>query len=100
MGSPLKRAQLPIQLSPPKYLSDALKASSNIAEQELRTMDTDGIIENAEVVGYNTLIQMAQKMDDIGEAIPVLRQNLEEEESMSCWLKANSLPVLPSCGLK
>ncbi len=33
---------------------------------------------------------MARKMDDMGEAIPVLRQNLEEEESVSCWLWANT----------
>ena len=73
-GQPTEeRAQLPIQLSPSKYLSDTLKASSNIAEQELKTIETDAVIENAEVVGYNTLIQMAQKMDDIGEAISVLR---------------------------
>ncbi len=51
-----ERAQLPIQLSPPKYSSDALKALSNIAEQDLKTMETDAVIENAEVVGYNTLM--------------------------------------------
>src|SRR5215212_1913631 len=47
------------------------------------------IMENTEVTGYNMLIQMALKMN-VADAIPSLRQNLNEEEEMFGWLRANA----------
>ena len=82
------RAELPIY-SPPKVLADALKASAVAPEeQELKTMENDALIEYAEILGYNTVIPMATKMN-IGEAIMPLRQNLQEEEGMLAWMRAN-----------
>jgi ferritin-like metal-binding protein YciE len=73
----------------PKVLADAFKASATTPqEQELRTMETDALMEYAEVIGYNMAIQMATKIN-IGEAIMPLRQNLQEEEKMVAWMRAN-----------
>jgi hypothetical protein len=59
------------------------------AEQELMQSIEDIIVENAEVTGYNLLIQMAEKMN-MGNTIPYLRQSLDEEERMFGWLRANT----------
>lgn len=73
----------------PKVLEDAFKASATTAEeQELRTIEADALTEYAEVIGYNMVIQMATKIN-IGEAIMPLRQNLQEEEKMVAWMRAN-----------
>ncbi|MDW0139940.1 MAG: DUF892 family protein [Nitrososphaeraceae archaeon] len=73
----------------PKVLADAFKASATTPEeQELRTMEADGLREHAGVIGYNMAIQMATKINS-GEAIMPLRQNLQEEEKMVAWMRAN-----------
>jgi ferritin-like metal-binding protein YciE len=73
----------------PKVLEDAFKASATTSEeQELRTIETDALIEYAEVIGYNMAIQLATRIN-IGEAIMPLRQNLQEEEKMVAWMRAN-----------
>lgn len=73
----------------PKVLADAFKASATTPEeQELRTMEADALIEHAEVIGYNMVIQLATKIN-IGEAIMPLRQNLQEEDKMVAWMRAN-----------
>ncbi|MCY1155220.1 MAG: hypothetical protein MOP49_531 [Nitrososphaera sp.] len=73
----------------PKVLANAFKASASTPEeQELRTIEADALIEHAEVIGYNMAIQMATKIN-IGEAIMPLRQNLQEEEKMVAWMRAN-----------
>lgn len=73
----------------PKVLADAFKASATTPEeQEIRTMEADALIEHAEVIGYNMAIQLATKIN-IGEAIMPLRQNLQEEEKMVAWMRAN-----------
>src|SRR5215218_8648981 len=73
----------------PKGLADAFKSSATTPEeQELRTMEADALIEYAEVIGYNMAIQLATKIN-IGEAIMPLRQNLQEEEKMVAWMRAN-----------
>ena len=73
----------------PKGLADVFKASATTPEErELRTMEADTLIEYAEVKGYNMAIQLATKIN-IGEAIMPLRQNLQEEEKMVAWMRAN-----------
>ena len=58
-------------------------------------MKEDAILESAEIVLYDTLIQLAQKASTVvgGDAIPILTQNLDEEIVMMDWIKANT-PVL------
>jgi hypothetical protein len=65
------------------------------AEVELSGAKEDAIVESAEIVLYDTLIQLAQKASTEvgGDAIPILTQNLDEERAMMDWIKANT-PVL------
>jgi ferritin-like metal-binding protein YciE len=91
-GTPTQeKAKLPIS-SPPesivKIMENTMRMTST-AERELNESIQDTIIENAEITGYNMLIQMAVKMN-VADAIPSLRQNLEEEEEMFGWLRANA----------
>ena len=84
-----EKGQLPIA-TPPRSIIDKIHESrTSLAEQDLMQSVEDMIVENAEVIGYNLLIQMAEKMN-IGETIPYLRQSLDEEEKMFGWLRANT----------
>jgi ferritin-like metal-binding protein YciE len=83
-----ERAGLP-QYMPPGILADVLEASSTPMDQELKTIEIDWLVENAEVMGYMTLVQMAQKMG-FGDATVSLMQSLDEEECMAAWIRANS----------
>lgn len=65
-----------------------------IAEEwELKKAEEDMIVENAEIKCDNMLIQKAQIMN-MDDAIPLLRQNLQEQESMAAWLKTNTSATL------
>jgi ferritin-like metal-binding protein YciE len=88
-GQPTNERAILSGYSLPKVLEDAFKASATTPEeQELRTIETDALIEYAEVIGYNMAIQLATRIN-IGEAIMPLRQNLQEEEKMVAWMRAN-----------
>ncbi len=88
-GTPTQeKGELPIS-KPPEPIRSTIHNSMNSAEAELIQSVEDTIVENAEVVGYNLLIQMAEKMN-VGDATPILRQNLQEEEKMFGWLRANA----------
>src|SRR5215212_6097278 len=85
-----EKAKLPISSLPEsivKIMENRTMTSTE--ERELNESIQDTIIENAEVTGYNMLIQMALKMN-VADAIPSLRQNLNEEEEMFGWLRANA----------
>src|SRR5215213_11613911 len=85
-----EKAKLPISSLPEsivKIMENTTMTSTE--ERELNESIQDTIIENAEVTGYNMLIQMALKMN-VADAIPSLRQNLNEEEEMFGWLRANA----------
>jgi ferritin-like metal-binding protein YciE len=93
-GRPVQeKAKLPV-LSPPESIVKTMKntmITSSAAERELNESIQDTIIENAEVTGYNILIQMAVKMNmAAADAIPSLKQNINEEEKMFGWLRANA----------
>jgi len=88
-GTPTQeRGELPLAV-PPESIRSIIHSSMSAAEQELMQSVEDTIVENAEVTGYNLLIQMAEKMKMAGDAIP-LRQSLQEEEKMFGWLRANA----------
>jgi ferritin-like metal-binding protein YciE len=90
-GTPTQeKAKLPIS-SPPESIAKTMENTmmTSAAERELKESIQDTIIENAEVTGYTMLIQMAVKMN-VADAIPSLRQNLNEEEEMFGWLRANA----------
>lgn len=80
--------------TPPKNIANIIRHSITPAEEELKGAKEDAIIENAEVVMYDMMIQLAQQMN-ISDAIPALSQNLNEEREMADWLRANT-PVMLS----
>jgi ferritin-like metal-binding protein YciE len=88
------KGHLPIPSSS-KSIENSLRKHMTDAEVELRGAKEDAIVESAEIVLYDTLIQLAQKASTEvgGDAIPVLTQNLDEERAMMDWIKANT-PVL------
>jgi ferritin-like metal-binding protein YciE len=83
-----EKGKLPISI-PPESIRNAIHAPLVLAEQELLESVEDTIIENAEVIGYNLLVQMAVKMN-MGDALVLLKQSFEEEDRMFEWLKANA----------
>src|SRR5918992_1177765 len=88
-GKPTKeKGELPTS-SLPKSLEKEIENTMTSAELELTESIQDTIVEDVEIAGYNMLIQMAMKLN-IADAIPLLRQNLQEEEEMFGWLKANA----------
>ncbi|MFZ0511976.1 MAG: DUF892 family protein [Candidatus Nitrosopolaris sp.] len=56
------------------------------AELELKAAKEDAIIENAEIIIYDMLTHLAEKMN-AAHAIPVLTQSLSEERSMADWIR-------------
>lgn len=65
------------------------------AEKELMKCKEDIIIENAEVVSYRMLMEIAKKIG-AQDAVIVLRDSLNEEEFMVEWLVTNSSKLLNS----
>ena len=63
------------------------------AEKELIQTERDAIIEHAEIVKYTMLMEIAKKVGAM-DAIPVIQQNLKEEEQMASWIIANTPNML------
>jgi ferritin-like metal-binding protein YciE len=59
------------------------------AEKELIQIKEDAIIENAEVVSYKMLMEIAQR-EGLLEELPVLQQSLQEETAMANFIMTNS----------
>lgn len=86
----------PAFLTAPSSIQKELQKTMTLAETELQEIEMDTKLESAETISYNVLLQMAIKMsfdDNVKEAIPLLRQSLEEEEKMNGWLRAH-LPTV------
>lgn len=62
-------------------------------EKELIQTERDALIEYAEIVKYKMLMEIAKKVGAI-DAIPVIDQNLKEEEQMASWIVANTPALL------
>ena len=63
------------------------------AEKELQEAKQDGIVENAEIISYRTLIEVA-KIVGANDALSILEQSLKEEESMAKWIMTNLSELL------
>lgn len=63
------------------------------AERELIQTERDAIIENAEIVKYKILLEIAKRVGAM-DAIPVIDQNLKEEAQMANWIIANTPNLL------
>jgi len=82
------KAQLPIS-TPPKSLTNIFGRMMTSAEYELKAAKEDAIIENAEIILYDMLTHLAERMN-AANAISILSQNLSEERSMADWIKTNT----------
>jgi ferritin-like metal-binding protein YciE len=73
-----------------------VKETDNIrlaAEKELIQTERDAIIEYAETVKYKMLMEIAKKVGAM-DAVPVIDQNLKEDEQMANWIIANTPALL------
>jgi ferritin-like metal-binding protein YciE len=62
-------------------------------EKELIQTERDALIEYAEIVKYKMLMEIAKKVGAM-DAVPVIDQNLKEEEQMASWIVANTPALL------
>ena len=81
------KARLPIS-TPPKSLTNIFGRTMTDAESELSSVKEDAIVENAEIIFYDMLMHLAERMNATN-AIDVLLQSLSEERSMADWIKTN-----------
>jgi ferritin-like metal-binding protein YciE len=86
------KAQLPI-LVPPKSLSKIFGRTMTSAELELKAAEEDAVVENAEIIVYDILTHLAERMN-AANAIAVLTQSLSEERSMADWIKTNTPDIV------
>jgi ferritin-like metal-binding protein YciE len=86
-GATKDKAQLPIP-TPPKSLTNIFGSMMTSAESELKAAKEDAIVENAEIILYDVLTHLAERMN-AANAIDVLSQSLSEERSMADWIKTN-----------
>jgi ferritin-like metal-binding protein YciE len=86
------KAQLPIP-TPPKSLTNIFGRMMTSAEYELKAAKEDAIIENAEIILYDMLTHLAERMN-AANAISILSQNLSEERSMADWIKTNTPDIV------
>ena len=73
-----------------------VKETDNVrlaAERELIQTERDAMIENAEIVKYKILMEVAKRVGAM-DAIPVIDQNLKEEAQMADWIIANTPNML------
>jgi ferritin-like metal-binding protein YciE len=63
------------------------------AERELIQTERDAVIEHAEIVKYKMLMEIAKKVGAM-DAVPVIQQNLKEEEQMATWVISNTPSML------
>jgi ferritin-like metal-binding protein YciE len=73
-----------------------VKETDNIrlaAERELIQTERDAVIEHAEIVKYKMLMEIAKKVGSM-DAVPVIQQNLKEEEQMANWIISNTPTML------
>ena len=82
------KTQLPIP-TPPKSLTNIVQRITTDAESELKAAKEDAIVENAEIILYDMLTHLAERMN-AANAISVLSQSLAEERAMADWIKTNT----------
>ena len=81
------KAQLPIP-TPPRSLTNMFGRMMTSAESELIAAKEDAIVENAEIILYDMLTHLAERMN-AANAIPILSESLSEERAMADWIRTN-----------
>ncbi len=87
-----EKARLPIRWAT-KTMAKMIGRMMTSAELELKGAKEDAVIENAEIVLYDMLMQLVERMG-ITNAISVLSQSLSEEKAMADWIRTNAPDVL------
>src|SRR6187200_2000748 len=87
-----EKARLPIPWAT-KTMAKMIGRMMTSAELELKGAKEDAVIENAEIVLYDMLMQLVARMG-ITNAISVLSQSLSEEKAMADWIRTNAPDVL------
>ncbi len=82
------KAQLPIP-TPPKSLTNIFGRMMTSAESELKATKEDAIVENAEIILYDMLTHLAERMNAVN-AIAILSESLSEEKAMADWIRTNT----------
>jgi ferritin-like metal-binding protein YciE len=82
------KAQLPIP-TPPKSLTNMFGRMMTSAESELKAAKEDAIVENAEIILYDMLTHLAERLN-AADAIAILSETLSEERAMADWIKTNT----------
>ncbi|MDQ3837099.1 MAG: ferritin-like domain-containing protein [Thermoproteota archaeon] len=93
----LPTLRLPTGMLAKKTLTDMAKSitgggggDTNPMREELELMHTkeDYGIEHVEIIAYRTLTHLCERLG-IKNAIPLLKQSMQEEESMANWIETN-----------
>ena len=79
---------LPIP-SYPASIKKEMESSMTEGEKELKKSEEDLLVEKAEATCYNMLIQKSKILGQETDAVPMLEQNLREEQSMIDWIESN-----------
>ena len=87
-----EKARLPIPWAT-KTMAKMIGRMMTSAELELKGAKEDAVIENAEIVLYDMLMQLVERMG-ITNAISVLSQSLSEEKAMADWIRTNAPDIL------
>ena len=82
------KAQLPIP-TPPRSLTNMFGRMMTSAESELMAAKEDAIIEHAEIIFYDMLTHLAERMN-AANAIAILSESLSEERAMADWIRTNT----------
>ena len=92
------KAQLPIP-SPPKSLTDIFRRMMTSAEYELKAAKEDAIVENAEIILYDMLTHLAERMNAAMQYL-FCHKAYQKKELWLIGLKQIRLIWLHSFGLK
>jgi ferritin-like metal-binding protein YciE len=82
------KAQLPIHTLP-RSLTNMFGRMMTPAESELKATKEDAIVENAEIILYDMLTHLAERMN-AANAIAILSESLSEERAMADWIRTNT----------
>jgi ferritin-like metal-binding protein YciE len=82
------KAQLPIHTLP-RSLTNMFGRMMTSAESELIAAKEDAIVENAEIILYDMLTHLAERMN-AAHAITTLSESLSEERAMADWIRTNT----------
>jgi ferritin-like metal-binding protein YciE len=73
----------------PESIKKEMESSMTEGEKELKKAEEDLLVEKAEATCYNMIIEKINTLGQGTDAIPLLEQNLREEQSMINWIESN-----------